>query len=64
MERLVIKVPEKKSKQVRSILEDMGVIIVTDTTALAKELDAMIPKDADISMDEIVEEVRKVRAGL
>jgi hypothetical protein len=63
MERLTIQIPEKKSKLVKSLLKELGVVIEIDTTALARELDNMIPKNAALSMDEIVEEVRLHRAG-
>lgn len=63
MERLTIQIPEKKSKLIKSLLKELGVVIETDVTALAKKLDNMIPKGDKPSMDEIVAEVREHRAG-
>ncbi|WP_184544558.1 hypothetical protein [Mucilaginibacter sp. FT3.2] len=62
MERLMIQVPEKKSKLIKSLLKELGVIIENDTFKLASELNAMIKPGKKPTMDEIVEEVRAVRA--
>jgi hypothetical protein len=63
MERLTIQVPEKKSKLIKSLLKELGVVIESDVTTLAKKLDAMIPKGEKPSIDDIVAETRKVRAS-
>lgn len=62
MERLMIQIPEKKSKLVKSLLKELGVIIENDSFKLAKELNNMIKPGKKPSMDEIVKEVRAVRA--
>ncbi|MCS3734732.1 hypothetical protein [Mucilaginibacter dorajii] len=62
MERLMIQVPEKKSKLIKSLLKELGVIIENDSFKLATELNAMIKRGKKPTMDEIVEEVRAVRA--
>jgi 4-aminobutyrate aminotransferase-like enzyme len=58
----MIQVPEKKSKLVKSLLKELGVVIEPDAITLAKKLDNSIPKGAIPSMDEIVAEVRQFRA--
>lgn len=63
MERLTIQIPEKKSKLIKSLLKELGVIVETDTYRLAKKLDATMPDDDKPSMEEIVEEIRIVRSG-
>jgi hypothetical protein len=62
MERLMIQIPEKKSKLVKSLLKELGVIIENDSFKLAKELNNMIKPGKKPSMDEVVKEVRAVRA--
>lgn len=61
MERLMIQVPEKKSKLVKSLLKELEVVIEIDTAALAKKLDSMMPSGPKPSMDEIVEEESLLR---
>ncbi|GAA3963437.1 hypothetical protein GCM10022210_09470 [Mucilaginibacter dorajii] len=58
----MIQVPEKKSKLIKSLLKELGVIIENDSFKLATELNAMIKRGKKPTMDEIVEEVRAVRA--
>jgi len=58
----MIQVPEKKSKLIKSLLKELGVIIETDSFKLAAELNSMIKPGKKPSMNEIVEEVRAVRA--
>lgn len=58
----MIQIPEKKSKLVKSLLKELGVIIENDSFKLAKELNNMIKPGKKPSMDEIVKEVRAVRA--
>jgi hypothetical protein len=47
---------------IKSLLKELGVIIENDTFKLASELNAMIKPGEKPTMDEIVEEVRAVRA--
>jgi len=63
MERLMIQIPEKKSKLVKSLLKELGVVIEIDTATLAKKLDNMMSPGPKPSMDEIADEVRKHRMG-
>jgi len=58
----MIQVPEKKSKLIKLLLKELGVIIETDTVKLASELNSMIKPGKKPSMNEIVKEVREVRA--
>ncbi|WP_299352101.1 hypothetical protein [Mucilaginibacter sp.] len=62
MERLMIQIPEKKSKLVKSLLKELGVVIEPHVSALSKRLNSMVSDGPLPSMDEIVEEVRAVRA--
>ncbi len=62
MERLIIQVPEKKSKLVKSLLKELGVVIEPHVMALSKKLNNMVGDGRKPSMEEIVEETRIVRA--
>lgn len=62
MERLMIQIPEKKSKLIKSLLKELGAIIETDSFKLAAELNNMVKPGKKPSMDEITEEIRAVRA--
>jgi hypothetical protein len=63
MERLMIQVPEKKSKLVKSLLKELGVVIEPDIFKLAKELNNSVGKGKKPSTEEIVKETRIVRAN-
>lgn len=63
MERLMIQVPEKKSKLVKSLLKELGVVIEPDIFQLAKELNNAVGKGKKPSMEEIVKEIYTVRAN-
>ncbi|MBD1367413.1 hypothetical protein IDJ77_26620 [Mucilaginibacter sp. ZT4R22] len=62
MERLTIQVPEKKSKLVKSLLKELGVIVETEAQRLVNEFDSRNVPGEVPSMDEIVEEIRLMRA--
>ena len=62
MERLMIQIPDKKSKLVKSLLKELGVLIETDALKLSKELSKMVSSGNKPSLDEIVKETRAVRA--
>jgi hypothetical protein len=62
MERLMIQIPEKKSKLIKSLLKELGVVIEPHVSALSKKLDGMVGKGQKPFMDKIVEETRAVRA--
>jgi len=62
MERLTVLVPDEKVELVRAILKEIGCVIESDLFALSKKLN-MIPPGEIPAMEEIVEEVRAVRAG-
>lgn len=62
MERLTIQVPEKKSKLVKSLLKELGVIVETEAQRLVKDFDSRNVQDEIPTMDEIVEEIRLMRA--
>lgn len=59
----MIQVPEKKSKLVKSLLKELGVVIEPDIFKLAKELNNSVGKGKIPSMEEIVKEIRIVRAN-
>ena len=63
MERLMIQIPNKKSRLVKSLLKELGVVIESDSSKLAKKLDSMVRSDDKMTMDEIVKEIRLVRAN-
>ncbi|MDB5123779.1 MAG: hypothetical protein JWP94_1908 [Mucilaginibacter sp.] len=63
MERLMIQVPEKKSRLVKSLLRELGVVIEPDIFKLAKELNSSVARGKKPSMEEIVKETRIVRAN-
>ncbi len=63
MERLMIRIPNKKSKLVKSLLKELGVVIEPDILKLAKELNNSIGSGKRPSMEEIVKETRAVRSG-
>lgn len=62
MEKLMIQIPNKKSRLVKSLLRELGVIIEPDLFKLSKELNGMVGAGEKPSMDEIVKEARAVRA--
>jgi len=62
MERVMIQIPDNKSDLVKSLLKELGVVIEPDLIKMARNLNKMVLPREDISMDEIVEEVRAVRA--
>ncbi len=62
MEKMLIQVPEKKSKLVKSLLKELGVIIDDDAIKMAKRLDKMVKDGKKPSMDEIINETRNSRA--
>jgi hypothetical protein len=64
MERLMIQIPEKKSSLIKSLLQELGVVIEPDTSNLASELDAMVKPGKKPTMEEIIEEIKSVRAKL
>jgi hypothetical protein len=61
MERLMIQIPDKKSRLIKSLLKELGVVIEPDVFELAKELDNMVMPGKKPSMEEIVKETRTVR---
>ena len=65
METLLIKVPEQKSSLVKQLLKELGVTIESETKArkLAAEINRSIKTGPAPGMDEIVAEVKAVRAG-
>ncbi len=65
METLVINVPDEKSAVVKLLLKELGVTIQNKTKIhqLANEVNAAIKPGPKPDMDEIVAEVKKVRAG-
>ena len=62
MERLMIQIPEKKSRLVKSLLKELGVVIETDVLKLTRELNSMIGKGKKPSIEEIVKETREARS--
>lgn len=58
----MIQIPDKKSKLVKSLLKELGVVIEPDLFKLSKELNRMAGNGGKPSMDEIVKETRAVRA--
>jgi len=58
----MIQVPNKKSRLVKSLLKELGVVIETDVLELARELNSMVGKGKKPSMNEIVKETREVRS--
>ena len=62
METLTIQIPEKKSKLVKSLLKELGVIIKTDAQNLVNAFDSRNKPDKLPTMDEIVGEIRIMRA--
>jgi hypothetical protein len=64
MEKLVIQVPEKKSKLIKSLLKELGAVIEPDLLKMSKELTGMVKAGAKPSMDEIVKETRDARAKI
>lgn len=65
METLVINVPDDKSTVVKKLLKELGVTIQSKTKAkqLAAEINAAIKPGPKPDIDEIVAEVKAVRAG-
>jgi hypothetical protein len=64
MERLTIQVPEKKSKLVKSLLKELGVIVEADPFDLAFKINNSVkPEASEITMEEIDEEVKAYRSG-
>jgi len=65
METLVINVPDDKSAVVKLVLKELGVTIQNKAKAmqLAEEINAAIKPGPKPDMDEVVAEVKKVRAG-
>ena len=65
METLVINVPDEKSAVVKLLLRELGVTIQNKAKArqLAEEINAAIKPGRKPGMDEIVAEVKKVRAA-
>lgn len=65
METLVINVPEQKSAVVKLLLKELGVTIQNKTKAalLAENINNHIQSGAIPDMDELVAEVKEVRAG-
>lgn len=64
MEKLVIQIPEKKSKLIRSLLKELGAVIEPDLFKMSKKLNGMIKPGTKPSMDDIVKETRDARAKL
>jgi hypothetical protein len=62
MEKLVIQVPEKKSKLIKSLLKELGAVIEPDLFEMSKKLNRMVKPGAKPSMDEIINETRDARA--
>ncbi|WP_259068230.1 hypothetical protein HDF24_08465 [Mucilaginibacter sp. X4EP1] len=62
MERLMIQVPDKKSKLVKSLLKELGVVIEPNSFDLSTELNNMVNDGDKPGMDEIVAEIRAVRS--
>jgi hypothetical protein len=65
MDTLVINVPEKKTALVKQLLTELGVKIKDTSKAklLAAKADSSILPGKKPSMDEIVAEVKAMRAG-
>ncbi|WP_374950527.1 hypothetical protein [Mucilaginibacter sp.] len=63
METLTIHVPEKKSKLIKSLLKELGVKIESSALDLALKINSSVKPGPEITMDEIVEEVRAHRVG-
>ena len=61
MERMMIQVPDKKSKLIKSLLKELGVIVEPNVFKLSEELNAMVNPGKKPSMKEIVTEIRHVR---
>jgi hypothetical protein len=64
MEKMVIRVPEKKSKLIKSLLKELGAVIEPDLFKMSKKLNGMVKAGAKPSMDDIVKETRAARAKL
>ena len=62
MERVMIQIPDKKSRLIKSLLKELGVVIEPDSSNLAKKLDSMVRPGKKMTMDEIVQEIKIVRA--
>jgi hypothetical protein len=62
MQKMLIQVPEKKSKLVKSLLKELGVVVDDDIVKMAKRLNKMVKSGKELSMDEIVKETRNARA--
>ena len=65
METLVIIVPDDKSTEVKEFLKKIGVFVQNKAKVrqLANEINAMVKPGPKPGIDEIVAEVREVRAG-
>lgn len=58
----MIQVPDKKSKLVKSLLKELGVVIEPNSFDLSTELNNMVNDGDKPGMDEIVAEIRAVRS--
>ena len=64
MERMIIQVLGKKSKLVKSLLKELGVIVEPDVFVLSEELDKMVQKGRKPALKEILNEIRETRTEL
>ena len=58
----MIQIPDKKSKLVKSLLKELGVVIEPNAFDLSTELNNMINNGDSPDMDEIVAEIRAIRS--
>lgn len=65
MDTFLIKVPEDKTLLVKKLLKELGVTVTRESKAmvLAREVGKSIKAGKTLSMDEIVQESRAVRAA-
>jgi hypothetical protein len=61
MERLMIQIPNKKSRLIKSLLKELGAIIEPNAFELSKELNDMVKPGEKPSMEEIIKEIHTVR---
>jgi hypothetical protein len=62
MERLMIQIPDRKSKLIKYLLKELGVVIEPNAFDLSIELNNMVKDGDKPDMDEIVAEIRAVRS--
>jgi len=58
----MIQIPDKKSRLIKSLLKELGVVIEPNVIELSKELNELVKFGQKPDMDEIVKETRAIRA--